>query len=227
MTTEAAMYPGCSFELRLADGSSVGTVRFIDPADAQRVADLLQRGMADVRISAPEDADVAGHMANTWDLRLAGEDDTEGHAISIHFPSRSEAEAFRTRLLATGVLVGALVAGGVGAAALQGSADLAGSGAGTQAQAAAFDAGTTDTGTDQYVQNYSNMGAGAGAGTTDTGTDQYVQNYSNMGAGAGAGTTDTGTDEYVQNYTNMGAGAETGADDEKSDCGRNFGKRRR
>jgi len=53
---------------------------------------------------------------------IVDDDDVEGHAISIHFPSRAEADAFRRRLLVTGVLVGTVAlgaAGGAGLSALQ------------------------------------------------------------------------------------------------------------
>jgi hypothetical protein len=69
------------------------------------------------------DDDVEGHALDTAVTLRAfeGEDDTEGHAISVHFPSRGEADAFRRRMLLTGVLAGTIV---VGAAAGIGLANL-------------------------------------------------------------------------------------------------------
>ena len=72
---------------------------------------------APVRIRLADDEDTEGHGAGGGSGRpmlrvvLEGEDDTEGHAISMHFPSIDEADRFRRRLLATGVLVGAIAVG--------------------------------------------------------------------------------------------------------------------
>ena len=82
-------------------------------------------GSRRVRLLPDEGDDVEGHAAGTGArvrVMLEGDDDTEGHAIAVHFPSRAEADAFRRRLLMTGVLVGSVAlgaAGGAGLSALQ------------------------------------------------------------------------------------------------------------
>ena len=80
-----------------------------------RLDHLLRRDPkgAPVRIRLADDADAEGHIAGVPTLRLVieSDDDTEGHAISMHFPNVDEADRFRRRLLATGVLVGAVAFG--------------------------------------------------------------------------------------------------------------------
>jgi hypothetical protein len=74
-----------------------------------------------VLVRLDDEQDVSGHMAfeDPTLIQLVVQDDepdTEGHAISIRLPTVEEADAFRRRLLLTGVLVGAVVLGGAGAA---------------------------------------------------------------------------------------------------------------
>jgi hypothetical protein len=80
---------------------------------------LREPGSTRVRIRATDD-DTEGHGATGTLVRVLVEDDddTEGHAIAIHFPSREEADAFRRRLLVTGVLVGSVALGAVGGVGL-------------------------------------------------------------------------------------------------------------
>ena len=92
---------------------------------------------APVRIRLADDEDTEGHSAGGQPMLrvvLEGEDDTEGHAISMHFPSVDEADRFRRRLLATGVLVGAIAVGATTGALLS-----------DMSQAGAPDAGTAVT----------------------------------------------------------------------------------
>jgi len=60
-----------------------------------------------------DDADTSGHAFDPTSLAISlrFDDDVEGHALSLHFPSPQQADAFRRRLIATGVLAGALVVG--------------------------------------------------------------------------------------------------------------------
>jgi len=59
-----------------------------------------------------DDADTSGHaMATAVAVTLTFDDDVEGHALSLHFPTADKADEFRKRLLATGVVAGALVVG--------------------------------------------------------------------------------------------------------------------
>jgi hypothetical protein len=99
-----------------------------------------ETGSGQVILKAAAD-DVEGHaMGSTVALRaFEDEDDTEGHAISVHFPSREEADAFRRRLMLAGVLTGTIVlgaAGGIGLANLS-NTDATGAGAATGAGSAA------------------------------------------------------------------------------------------
>jgi hypothetical protein len=69
-----------------------------------------------------DEGDTSGHGAATAvAISLSFDDDVEGHALSLHFPSPEKAEEFRKRLVATGVVAGALVVG-VTAAQLSASA---------------------------------------------------------------------------------------------------------
>ena len=76
----------------------------------------------------PNEGDTSGHAAGTSvSISLSFDDDVEGHALSLHFPSPEKAEEFRKRLVATGVVAGALVVG-VTAAQLSASAPTTTSG---------------------------------------------------------------------------------------------------
>lgn len=94
-------------------------------------------GATRINLRASDDDDVEGHGGGGATVALRafeGDDDTEGHAIAVHFPSREEADAFRRRLLMTGVLAGTIAlgaAGGIGLANMtaQAPADAATSGA--------------------------------------------------------------------------------------------------
>jgi hypothetical protein len=65
-----------------------------------------------VRVELAE-ADTSGHAldATTVSINLSFDDDVEGHALSLHFPTAAKADEFRKRLLATGIVAGALVVG--------------------------------------------------------------------------------------------------------------------
>ncbi|MEP6680583.1 MAG: hypothetical protein ABJB65_03800 [Chloroflexota bacterium] len=103
-----------------------GHVRFfVDLRDEDRFLEALRKrrgepGSTRVEIAAAGGADTQGHgtsLATAVVVRPDG-DDTEGHAISLHFPSTEEAAAFRRRLLATGLIVGTVTIAAVGATAL-------------------------------------------------------------------------------------------------------------
>jgi hypothetical protein len=65
-----------------------------------------------VQISLDE-GDTSGHAldATAVSVNLRFDDDVEGHALSLHFPTAEKADEFRKRLIATGVVAGALVVG--------------------------------------------------------------------------------------------------------------------
>ena len=84
------------------------------PDDAAWLRDRLRQEPGATRIRVRYDGDeVEGHRyAAGLGVRVIAEDlDTEGHAIALHFPSREEADAFRKRLMLTGVLAGTIALG--------------------------------------------------------------------------------------------------------------------
>jgi hypothetical protein len=102
-------------------------VKFASPEDEARFVELLAKAEAKaekvrVRLSPSDDRDdVEGHTLNaTAVLATIGldDDDTEGHAISIHFPSAEEARRFRMQLLAAGALTATLALGATAGIAL-------------------------------------------------------------------------------------------------------------
>ncbi len=60
-----------------------------------------------------DEGDTSGHSAGATELsiNLSFEDDVAGHALSLHFPNAQKADEFRKRLLAGGIVAGALVVG--------------------------------------------------------------------------------------------------------------------
>ena len=60
-----------------------------------------------------DEGDTSGHSmdAKAVSITLHFDDDVEGHALSLQFPSAAKADEFRKRLLVTGVVAGALVVG--------------------------------------------------------------------------------------------------------------------
>ncbi len=117
------------FVIEMEDDTEGHGVRraIVEPEEAEWLEERLRRdsGKTNFRITLrdEDEEDTEGHDGGaTLRLNLVDDDDTEGHAIAIHFPSRADADAFRRRLLVTGVLVGTVAlgaAGGVGLSALQ------------------------------------------------------------------------------------------------------------
>ena len=66
-----------------------------------------------VVITIDDSSDTSGHAldATAVPVSLRFDDDVEGHALSLHFPTAEKADEFRKRLIATGVVAGALVVG--------------------------------------------------------------------------------------------------------------------
>lgn len=93
---------------------------FVEPDDAGWLGDRLNQQPGSTRLRMRyDDTDTEGHAFGNTRVRVIVEDDTEGHALDLHFPSQAEAEAFRKRLLLTGVLAGTIAlgaAGGIGLA---------------------------------------------------------------------------------------------------------------
>ena len=113
--------------LTIGDLRQVIPMAFPDSSVEDRFRTMLRSGDDEavaVRITAPDESDVEGHaysatQRSVWiRLDVGDDDDTEGHAISVHFPTAQEADQFRKRLLAAGLLTGAVVLGSVGAIAV-------------------------------------------------------------------------------------------------------------
>jgi hypothetical protein len=118
-------------------GAAIATISTPNPqSEVVLLALVAERGPAvPIRLEAPADLDVSGHEADVTSLtlRVLDEDDTEGHAISLHFPRVEEAKQFQQRMIATGAIVGTLVIAGGGLALSQALPD-AGATTSTQAQ---------------------------------------------------------------------------------------------
>ena len=112
--------------LTIGDLRQVIPMAFPDPAVEERFRTRLKsadEGSVRVRITSPDEGDVEGHafsatLKSVWIRVQLDEDDTEGHAISVHFPTTEDADKFRKRLMAAGLLAGAVVMGSVGAIAV-------------------------------------------------------------------------------------------------------------
>ena len=87
--------------------------------DEARIKDLIDSGKS-VRIRLPEDADTEGHQlsADVAVVVAEDDDDVEGHALSLHFPSVQDANDFRRRMIAAGLITATLAVGAAGGAAL-------------------------------------------------------------------------------------------------------------
>ena len=164
------------------DAGAEGATGFVEPDDADWLEQRLRRsGPTRVRILSDDAGDTEGHAARrSIAVRaiLEGDDDTEGHAISIHFPSASEADAFRKRMMLTGVLAGTVA---LGAVAGVGVANLSSGDAGAGAA----------QGTGQYATE--NLGGTQAATSTATGSD-WTQAERPGQAGAAASGATTGSD---------------------------------
>ena len=105
--------------LQVPGAGAAPRIEITDPAIERRLRAFIDEWKdRPVRIAADDRDDVSGHAsADAAVIRVivGGEDDTEGHAISIRFPNADDAQRFRTKL-AAGVLVGAVVIAGAGAA---------------------------------------------------------------------------------------------------------------
>jgi hypothetical protein len=94
----------------------------MSPGDKERVTALVaERQQMRVQIDPTEEGDTEGHVLATKALvslrLLDDEDDTEGHAISVHFPTAEAARDFRKKLMLTGAIVGSVTIAGLGVGA--------------------------------------------------------------------------------------------------------------
>ncbi len=96
------------YTLVLADGSTIQAD--VDGEISKWVRDLLESGRK-VRVRS-DGKDVSGHaMSDTVGVIIYGDDDTEGHALTLRLPNTEAARDLQKKLLATGALVGVIVAG--------------------------------------------------------------------------------------------------------------------
>lgn len=105
------------------DGEVAGAALHVQPLTAEDQEWLAERlrQLPDgrIRLRLEDEQDVSGHAFEDATLVRVVIDvhgDTVGHAMSIRLPSAEEANAFRRRMLLTGVLVGTVVLGSAGAA---------------------------------------------------------------------------------------------------------------
>ena len=112
------------YTLSIGDLRQVVPMAFPDSTVERQLATLLKSGdheALSVRITAADEPDVEGHAFGSAAVSInvqLDDDDTEGHAISVHFPSPAEADQFRKRLMAVGLLAGTIAIGSVGAIAI-------------------------------------------------------------------------------------------------------------
>jgi hypothetical protein len=109
--------------LTIGDHGQTLFVEFEDRGDAIRLRALLEGKDAaalPVQLTLAPEAEVEGHAAlDSVALTLIlDDDDTEGHAINVHFPSTADAARFRRNLMVAGVLGGSLLLGSAGAIAI-------------------------------------------------------------------------------------------------------------
>ena len=115
-----------SYTLTIGDLEQVVPMAFPDGETERRLNARLRSGderALKVRIAPAGDEDVEGHAlagAERSVLIKVGldDDDTEGHAISVRFPSAADADKFRRRLMTVGLLTGTVAIGSVGAVAI-------------------------------------------------------------------------------------------------------------
>lgn len=98
-------------------------VEFEDREDAIRLRALIEAGDAaalPVQLTLAPEAEVEGHatLDSVALTLILDDDDTEGHAINVHFPSAADAARFRRNMMVAGVLGGSVLLGSAGAIAI-------------------------------------------------------------------------------------------------------------
>lgn len=106
----------------MGDRGAAGAVAFASADDTRALRALLEGREGQtipITLTVPPDtdADVEGHLSlQSVALTLhLDEDDTAGHAISVHFPTADDAARFRRNVILTGALAGSIVLGSAGA----------------------------------------------------------------------------------------------------------------
>jgi hypothetical protein len=201
-TASPALGNGREYMLRPDDQRSdaAGHVRFfVDLKDEDGFLEALRKrrgepGSTHVEIAPASEADTQGHasgFAMSVIVRPSGDgDDTEGHAVSLHFPTPAEADAFRRRLLATGLIVGTVTVAALGATALPGFQPGAGGPelAGQRAAGPDADIGMMDTANAAAAETLAAQEAAATRANADIGL---------MDASGRPATADGAPDTYV------------------------------
>lgn len=114
------------YTLTIGDLQQVVPMAFPDSETARRLSARLRSGdnqAIAVRIAPSTETDVEGHALarperSFWVRVALDDDDTEGHAISVHFPTTADADKFRRRLMTAGLLTGTIALGSIGAVAV-------------------------------------------------------------------------------------------------------------
>ncbi|HEX5578605.1 MAG TPA: hypothetical protein VFY43_02960, partial [Candidatus Limnocylindria bacterium] len=109
-----------SIAIKVAGDDSQAHAAAITSDDEAWVKELSQSGKP-VRIRIPADSDTEGHESSSVLTVLVGaddDDDVEGHALSLHFPSAHEANEFRRNLMAAGLITATLAVGAAGGMAV-------------------------------------------------------------------------------------------------------------
>ncbi|MFN2484237.1 MAG: hypothetical protein ABR509_04785 [Candidatus Limnocylindria bacterium] len=201
--------------VRISGDGDGGSTAFVESGDDSLRGRLAAYGAGGVRVrlSPMAGADTMGHGATVLsDLQLVSlrildeEDDTEGHAIQLRFPSAEEARNFRMRMIAGGALVATLAVASAGVAISQtsGLGSSASNGADTAAVSISADSqmstfarereggvAAAASGTTVQPQTYAQEREG-GVAAAASGTTVQPQTYAQEregGSAAGAGTT--------------------------------------
>ena len=110
---------GTSIAIKVAGDDTQAHAAAITSDDEAWVKELSESGK--VRIRIPADSDTEGHESSSVLTVLVGaddDDDVEGHALSLHFPSAHEANEFRRNLMAAGLITATLAVGAAGGYAI-------------------------------------------------------------------------------------------------------------
>lgn len=189
------------FALTIEDLNQVIPMAFPDAAGERQLQGRLKSGdnqAISVRITPLEAPDVEGHafgdaLHSVWVQVHLDDDDVEGHAISVHFPTTSDADHFRKRLLAAGLLTGAIVLGSAGAVAVANQPAATGSTIPAQTQAYrapvghGFVEGADISGTATTAAESAVRTAIGGASAIDPATNRPARSGLQAGADVGMG----------------------------------------
>ena len=100
---------GRALEVR-TEGTLLAAATEDDAREQERFREALKRrgGRSPIRLAASDEPDTEGHTLtrSTSVVINLDDDDTEGHAFAIHFPTREQADDLRRRLLLAGALTG-------------------------------------------------------------------------------------------------------------------------